>query len=94
MRGRTRTYGQAVAIQIAGPDAVESITEARGIASDRLSRHLIDTMSHIRALGMDPDLDTIVFDDREEDDQIVLSYTLKVRQRRNIFRRIAWAVGL
>lgn len=91
-----KTFGKAIAVQTAGPDAVEpeNLERAKGQAHDMLARVIHEMMRRCMTLGYEVDADTVTHHVEEEDDRIIYSITFGARQTRGLLERIIWAVRL
>ncbi len=91
-----KTFRRAIAIQTAGPDAVEPENmEARQIDAERLlARAQWEHMKSLQTLGYEIDADTLDHGVRVDPDRLVYWYVFKARQTRGLLERIRWAISL
>lgn len=87
-----KTFGQSIAIQTSGPDAVEDFDETLGKARDMLSRNISESLKMLHTLGYAVDVDTVKVTEEQREDTFVLSWTLEARQTVPLWRRLWKAV--
>lgn len=91
-----KTFGKAIAVQTAGPDAVEpeNLERVKEQAIDMLARTIHRIMQNAMTLGYEIDVDTLTQNVEETEDRIIYSTTFGARQTRGLLERIIWAVRL
>lgn len=90
---KPQQFGQAIAVQTAGPDAVEDRDEAIREVRLRLARYFSEQfIRSMTTLGYDLDGDTYDYFERQEDDKYVIGFTIEGRQTVPLWRRLWRAV--
>lgn len=89
-----KTFGQAIAIQTTGPNAVEDIESARTDAQRLLARAQYEQMKRLQTLGYEIDVDTFETGSGVYEDHETFWYSFGARQTRGLWERIRWAISL